>query len=709
MHYLCTYFDSNYMAKGLALYQSLARQSEPFKLWVLCLDEECFNALKKLGLPNIVPIPLGEFEAGDAQLLQAKANRSKIEYFFTSTPSLMLYVLKQAPAADRVAYLDSDLYFYAGLAPLSKAFESHSILIIEHRFSRYQKYSERHGKFNVGYVCVRRDENGMACLKWWRERCNDWCYDRVEHDRFADQKYLDRWPALFKGVLILAHKGANLAPWNLSNYQIAAENDKVSVDGEPLLFFHFQGLKKLNTNTYDTSLRDYGVELTPIIRNCIYLPYIQELEKLTGELASSGFAPAISTRYASTLRRILNLKTKVPIVSYLVLNPGTVWHLLKLVFKPASSGYISFTDNLNLCVVPLPPPITGASIASKAVVYQRGNLISGRFSLRQTLNIIKNGLKIVRFRLQGVNFNSVYMVASCTFWGHMRDIFLLMILGRELRRKTVLHLQSANKERDISVIPPRFIKYFAQKMFADIHKGIILGKAWQNMYGDYLDKTKVVEINNFFSPDLLIPEDKLAAKYRAPGKISVLYLSNMMTQKGYSYLLDAFLALPLELRDRAELHFAGHFDSAAEKESFQAKIGKSGNIVYHGAVSGEAKRDLFWKTHIFCLPTFYAYEAQPISILEAYAAGCVVVTTENGGICDVFSEGMNGVSIRDFRNQELLLQNIGAALKQTIPDFAGCERIALRNRKEAVEKYSLDIFKFKIKNALFECYENPAR
>ena len=65
------------------------------------------------------------------------------------------------------------------------------------------------------------------------------------------------------------------------------------------------------------------------------------------------------------------------------------------------------------------------------------------------------------------------------------------------------------------------------------------------------------------------------------------------------------------------------------------------NIIYHGDVCRNQKKQLFSKAHIFILPTLYA-EGQPVSILEAYASGCAVITTGQKGIMDIFQDLING-------------------------------------------------------------------
>lgn len=277
--YFCTYFDSNYLIKGLTLYRSLLQQSIPFRLWVLCLDDLAYKTLQKLNLREIIPIRLRDFEAGDEELLQAKCNRSLIEYYFTCTPSLPLYVLKNNPDVDIVSYLDADLFFFSNPSAIYEELGDKSVLIIGHRFPSRLKHKEVYGIFNVGFLSFRNDSMGLQCLHWWRDRCLEWCYDRVEDGRFADQRYLDEWPTRFQKVAVLQHKGAGLALWNIENYTSRVKNSQVTVDTQPLIFFHFHGFKKVKRWLYDSGLVIYGVCIDPLIRRHIYEPYIRELLK----------------------------------------------------------------------------------------------------------------------------------------------------------------------------------------------------------------------------------------------------------------------------------------------------------------------------------------------------------------------------------------------------------------------------------------------
>jgi hypothetical protein len=223
------------------------------------MDRKCYQILADYNLANIDLISLDRFEQGDVELQQAKQNRSLIEYYFTCTPSLPLYIFKHHPKVNVITYLDADLYFFADPSEIFKEIGDNSVAIIAHRFPPHQQYREMHGKYNVGCLFFRRDKNGMSCLRWYREKCNEWCYDKVENDRYA---------------------GANLAPWNIDNYKLTIKKGEIYVDETPLVFFHFHDLRKLFGFIYDSAFFVYKAEFTKFIRQNIYLPYLKELTQI---------------------------------------------------------------------------------------------------------------------------------------------------------------------------------------------------------------------------------------------------------------------------------------------------------------------------------------------------------------------------------------------------------------------------------------------
>jgi len=321
MFYFCTYFDQNYLPRGMALYCSLQEHCPSFKLWVLCMDEVTHRTLAQLNLPGVEIIAQAAFEHGDAALLTAKQNRSTVEYYFTCTPSLPLFILQQDVSIDLITYLDADLYFFADPAPLFEELGTGSIAITAHRFSPELIHLERYGRYNVGWLTFRRDSRGMECLHWWRARCIEWCYDRIEGERFADQKYLNVWPERFEGTVVLSHIGANLAPWNLANYRITHRRSGIFVNAQPLIFFHFHGFRQINRWLYDHNLDEYKMRPPRPLLQMLYVPYIRELlslQKLGGNLERNRtkrfWMPELLRRIGRIVhatKRLIQLKTMV--------------------------------------------------------------------------------------------------------------------------------------------------------------------------------------------------------------------------------------------------------------------------------------------------------------------------------------------------------------------------------------------------------------
>lgn len=291
--HFCTYFDHRYLARGLALHASLSRVCENFTLWVLTLSQEADRFLRQADLANLRIVPLASLEDFDPELSETRATRSLVEFYFTCSPCLPRFLFENNADLLEVTYLDSDLFFFSDPEVLFEELADASVGLVPHRFSpTAAKSHAKFGHYNVGWLTFRRDEAGLACLNWWRERCLEWCFDRVDGERYADQKYLDSFEKLFSGVHSIRHPGANLAPWNLARHAVDLHQEQVTVDGEALVFFHFQGFRQLASRLYDSNLTGYDAHLTATTRRHIFVPYIVALRSAQSTVEkSSGVLP----------------------------------------------------------------------------------------------------------------------------------------------------------------------------------------------------------------------------------------------------------------------------------------------------------------------------------------------------------------------------------------------------------------------------------
>ena len=140
--------------------------------------------------------------------------------------------------------------------------------------------------------------------------------------------------------------------------------------------------------------------------------------------------------------------------------------------------------------------------------------------------------------------------------------------------------------------------------------------------------------------------------------------------------------------------FVGGFQDFNSEQEFLNLIANETDIKYLGKyIDGAEKKELYLKSHIFCLPTYYPYEGQPISILEAYATGCAVITTAHAGIPDVFNDNVNGIIVNRMDSDD-----ITRALTELFYNKDKIQDFAFNNLLKADAIYKTKIYRDKIKS-----------
>ena len=316
----CTLFDSNYIHKGIALHQSLINVNCDFNLFILALDDDCFYKLTNLNLQNVFVIKLENFET--KELLSVKKSRTIAEYCWTCGPSLIYYCINKF-SLDSCTYLDSDMMFYKSPKTIFDEIGDNSIAITEH-FT--EKIDELTGRFCVQFVYFKNDTEGLSALKWWRDKCIEWCFSRFEDGKYGDQKYLDYFPSLFEKICILKNRGAGVAQWNAFQYDFS-KFGKIIFNTEEIdiIFYHYHGTRIelnhsvliLKTITYDLN---YDLNI-----NC-YLPYLELLKKVYITFLNKNVATIsiesrnISSIIFSKIKKILRHNKIIQYVYYNIFN-----------------------------------------------------------------------------------------------------------------------------------------------------------------------------------------------------------------------------------------------------------------------------------------------------------------------------------------------------------------------------------------------------
>jgi hypothetical protein len=235
-----TLFDDSFLPIGLALYNSLVAQARPFHLWVVAIDDDVERHLGQLALPDLTVIPLRSMET--PELLAVKPGRTRAEYCWTLTPFTTRAVFDRDSTAERATYVDADLFFLNDPRLLLDELDQSGkhVLITEHAYAPEYHRSHDSGRFCVQFLTFDRSDSALEVMRWWQERCLEWCFARYEDGKFGDQVYLDQWPTLFGDrVHIVRQVEKTLAPWNVRHF---AEQNRSPLDP---VFYHFHGLRLL--------------------------------------------------------------------------------------------------------------------------------------------------------------------------------------------------------------------------------------------------------------------------------------------------------------------------------------------------------------------------------------------------------------------------------------------------------------------------------
>lgn len=280
--YYCTHFDRNYLPAWLTLFRSLIKHSkEDFKLFAAGLDEKSYQILCEYDDPRLVPVSLTDIENFDPEFAAVRPTRSYVEYLFTLSPVFPRYLLAKFPEIDLLTQLDTDMMFFDDPEIAYRELGDNSVLISPHNFPPQLKWREKYGIYNLSYQIFRRDADGEKVLNWWRKKCLEWCYDRPEPERFADQKYLNYFYQQTDRLKISANPGINVGPWNWMNQNW---ND----EPEGLVCYHFQGAKFVTERWFCHNCGSYGFKLSKMVKEKIYLKYAGEL-KVSAHILKSRF------------------------------------------------------------------------------------------------------------------------------------------------------------------------------------------------------------------------------------------------------------------------------------------------------------------------------------------------------------------------------------------------------------------------------------
>jgi glycosyltransferase involved in cell wall biosynthesis/2-polyprenyl-3-methyl-5-hydroxy-6-metoxy-1,4-benzoquinol methylase len=334
-------------------------------------------------------------------------------------------------------------------------------------------------------------------------------------------------------------------------------------------------------------------------------------------------------------------------------------------------------DKNILLIGSIPPPINGQTLSFQALVEEmnvESLMLLGLRGVNMRVFLSKIfvflGLLIRLFGKVIFKNYVVYQTFSQSKEGFFRD-FPIVFISKFLGSKVIGHIHGGNYD-GFYFAQNRLIKSLIRNMLKQTDSIIILSENMKSMFDfepTVLPKIKIIKNGlswKMDTNDLKIKE--LPINSQKP--IKIIFLSNLIESKGYWDVLEATNILVNQYGYNVQTDFCGEFIQYPDAQRFtnidEAKEHFFGfikanklqhHVNYRGIIEGEPKKQLLEEAHFFILPTSYINEGQPISIIEAWAYRCVVLTTNYRGISEMLIPNESAIYV-EYNRPETIVETV---------------------------------------------------
>ncbi len=353
-----------------------------------------------------------------------------------------------------------------------------------------------------------------------------------------------------------------------------------------------------------------------------------------------------------------------------------------------------------LFILHLPPPVHGAATIGKYI--RDSELINSEFDCH-FVNLTTAGhlddvgkfkiwklvsfCHLIRNIIQSVKRykpNLVYMTPNAKGGPFYKDSIVMTLL-KFMDCKIVVHYHNKG-------VITHQDRGFDNLLYKRFFKGIKVILLSDRLYADI--SKYVVSKDVYICPNG-IPYNQDIKKGKHNEVPRILFLSNLLIEKGILVLLDAMKIL----KDQGcafTCDIVGNetADIDLNRLDKEIHVRELNNIVVpHGGKYGKEKQHFYEDADMFVFPTLN--ECFPLVLLEAMQHSLPIVTTDEGGIPDIVQDGENGLICK--KNDADDLAN---KLSSLLNDKSSREKMGMDGFEKFKDNFTLDIFEKRMADIL---------
>ena len=233
--------------------------------------------------------------------------------------------------------------------------------------------------------------------------------------------------------------------------------------------------------------------------------------------------------------------------------------------------------------------------------------------------------------------------------------WIVMALCRPFFPRLILHWHSVGLGAWLETVAKPWERWITLRLLGRATLSLSLSHFNQQDADKLRPRAHVIVANGIPDPcpgkPLRTPPLAASAPPNGVKELKVLFLALCTRDKGVHDAAEGVavanqLAEARQLPWRFSLQVAGTFVRGEDEKDFEQLMSRPelhGRIERLGFLDARAKAQAMETTDLFCFPTYYANEGQPLNLLEAMAYGIPCVTTFWRAIPELFEPGYPGL------------------------------------------------------------------